>query len=203
MMKEVEKSQPIPHKGKGKARSKFDFRFRFPYEIESWYPLLLIVMTLGVFWQSVYMEFTYDDHLVVLEDPRIWKRDFVALWIQNNQIVLGHPVRTFSYMVDNALFEFSPAGYHLHNLFWHTLCVVLFFVLLKKLTHHPTFSLFGALIFAIHPIHVEAVTNITNRKELLALGFLLIAFLSYTQFLERKTGRKWAWFFGSGGILGG
>ena len=148
------------------------------------------------------MDFTYDDGTVVLDDPRIWQGDIGALWIRNEQLIWAHQVRTLSYMLDFALFGFAPKGYHLHNLFWHALCVVLVFVLIKKLTHHPTFSFLGGLIFSVHPVHVEAVTNITNRKELLALGFLLIAFLSYLQFLEGKTGRKWAWLLAATGSWG-
>jgi len=175
------KSQRTSHEGEG--------------SLGRWYPLFLIVITLGVFFPSLFMEFTYDDRWVVLEDPRIRQGEMGALWNLNLDVFKLRPVRTLTYMVDYAVFGFWPAGYHLHNLFWHVLCVVLVFMLLKKVTHQATFSFFGALIFAIHPIHVEAVSNITNRKELLALGFLLIAFLCYIRFLEGTTARKWGWFF--------
>jgi len=185
------KSQRRFNEGEGKVRTHIGFSFEFPFEVQRWYPLFLIVMTLGVFSQSVFMDFTYDDRLVVLDNPQIWQRDMGALWIEEGQFKWSRQVRTISFMVDYALFGFSPAGWHLHNLFWHTLCVVLVYMFLKRLSHQATFSFIGALIFAIHPIHVEAVTNITNRKELLGLAFLLMAFLSYINFLEGRTGRRW------------
>ena len=190
MIKETSSSRPNLPKGKpGDDSAK---------NIARWYSLILIVVTLGVYWQTVNAEFTYDDRLVILEDPRIWQWDIGALWTLKGELIWTNQLRTISYMFDYALFGFSPAGYHLHNLFWHTLCVVLVFVLVKKLTQQATLAFFGAVIFAIHPINVEAVSNVTNRKELLALGFLLIAFLCYLRFLEGRTVSKWSWFLGGG-----
>jgi tetratricopeptide (TPR) repeat protein len=186
-------SQRTQQEGEGRLRPRSVFNFEFSYDITRWFPLLLIVITFGVYFQNVFHEFTYDDQKALLDDPRIWQWDIEAFVFHR-----GHRwplvVRPLTFMVDYSLFGFSPVGYQLHNLFWHTLCVVLVFFLLKKLTQTDFFSFFGALIFAIHPIHVEAVSNITNRKELLALAFLLIAFLCYIRFLEENSSRKWGWF---------
>ena len=152
------------------------------------------MLTLGVFSQNFFHEFTYDDQIAVLDDPRIWQWDIKGFVLPYGQFYWGLVVRPLTYMVDYSLFGLSPRGYHLHNLFWHLLCVVCVFFFLIKLTKGATVSFFGALIFAIHPIHVEAVANITNRKELLALAFLLIAFLCYIRFLEGHTSGKWGWF---------
>ena len=189
-----QKSQRECYSEGRKARPGFGWSFEFPYAIERWYPLLLILITLGVFHQNAFMDFTYDDRVVVVDNPKITRGDLGAIWFEKNgYFKWGRQVRAISFMVDYALFGFSPVGWHLHNLFWHLLCVVLVYILLNRLFHQATFSFFGALIFALHPIHVEAVTNISNRKELLGLAFLLIAFLSYIQFLEGKTRRRWAW----------
>ncbi|UCE63916.1 MAG: glycosyltransferase family 39 protein, partial [Nitrospirota bacterium] len=189
------KSQQTPIDGEGGLPSPHVFNFQLPFDITPWYPLLLIVITLGVFSQNLFHEFTYDDQKAVLDDPRIWQWNIEAFVFPYGQIYWGLVVRPLTYMVDYSLFGLSPGGYHLHNLFWHSLCVVCVFFLLKKLTQEAPGSFFGALIFAIHPIHVEAVSNITNRKELLALAFLLIAFLCYIRFLEGNTSGKWGWFF--------
>jgi 4-amino-4-deoxy-L-arabinose transferase-like glycosyltransferase len=158
---------------------------------------MLIVITFGVYFQNLFHEFTYDDKVMVLEDPAIWQTDIEGIWIQGGAAFWLRQIRTLSFMADYAIFGFSPTGYHLHNLFWHLLCVLLVFFLLKKISQQGTFSFFGALIFAIHPIQVEAVSNITNRKEMLALGFLLIAFLCYIRFLEGTTAGKWGWLLSS------
>ncbi|MDX1410723.1 MAG: tetratricopeptide repeat protein [Nitrospirales bacterium] len=193
------KSQQTSLKGKRRLQPRPVLNSYFPKDIPRWYPLLLIVITLGVFSQNVSHQFTYDDQKAVLNDPRIWQWDIEAFVFPHGEIYWGLVVRPLTYMVDYSLFGLSPGGYHLHNLFWHSLCVVCVFFFLKKLTQEPTSSFFGALIFAIHPIHVEAVSNITNRKELLALAFLLIAFLCYIRFLEGTTSGKWGWF--SVGVL--
>ena len=185
--------QPKRDQDSQKVRPQTNLFFALIKELERWYSLVLVVLTLGVFWPTVSMGFTYDDLVVVLDDPRIWQLDFWGLWFGNGQIIPKRQIRTLSYMLDYSLFGSVPAGYHLHNLFWHVLCVLLVFHLIKKLTHQPSFSFFGALIFAVHPIHVESVANITNRKEMLALAFFLVSFLSYTKFLEEKRARKWVW----------
>ena len=189
------KSQQSSSDGEGRLRTRHVWNSHFPYDITPWYPLVLLVITFGVFSQNVFHEFTYDDQKAVLDDPRIWQWDIEAFVFPYGQFYWGLVVRPLTYMVDYSLFGLSPGGYHLHNLFWHSLCVVCVFFFLRKLTQEPTVSFFGALIFAIHPIHVEAVSNITNRKELLALAFLLMAFLCYIRFLEGATSGKWGWFF--------
>jgi len=125
------KSQRTSHEGEG--------------SLGRWYPLFLIVITLGVFFPSLFMQFTYDDRWVVLDNPLIRQGEIGALWNLNSDIFTLRQVRTLTYMVDHALFGFNPAGYHLQNLFWHMLCVVLVFFLLKKITHQATFSFFGLI----------------------------------------------------------
>ena len=154
--------------------------------------------TILVFAESITAEFTFDDFRSVLDDPnirhmRVWELfDF-------GDINFGwrRQVRTFSYMVDYALFGSSPVGYHLHNLFWHVLSVTLFYVVVRKLSQQVWISLLAALIFAIHPIHVESVTNITNRKDLLCMAFLLAAFISYDWFVRDVGKKRWLWLTGS------
>lgn len=193
MMCADRRSQPSLHQGGERSHPRPRFWPNFVEGAEPWYPLLLIVATLGIFWPSVFMEFTYDDPAVILSNPNIRGGDIGRIWFWEGQLIWARQVRALSYMADYALFGFSPMGYHLHSLLWHVLCVILVYVLAKKLTHHATFSFLGALIFAIHPIHVEAVTNISNRKELLSLAFLLLAFVCYMQFLESQSIRKWPW----------
>ena len=182
----------------GQRRHFFDFTYERLSAIRHGYPFLLIAITWAVYFQSLFLDFTFDDRWVVLENPLIRQGNFTALWNLEADLFLLRQVRTLTYMIDYVLFGLSPAGYHLHNLAWHTLCAVLVFVLIKKLTQQTTVAFFGALIFAIHPIHVEAVSNITNRKESLALGFLLIAFLCYFRFLEGRSLGRWGWLCAGG-----
>ena len=87
-------------------------------------------------------------------------------------------IRALTLMIDFSLFGDSPVGYHVHNLLWHVICVLLLYFLVKGLTNRIALAFIVALLFATHPIHTEVVTNITNRKELLCLAFMLASGLS-------------------------
>ena len=177
------------------------FQSKILQDLTPWFPLLLMVISFGIYSQNIFHDFTYDDRIWVLDDPRIWHWDIWGFIFEsgNRWPLVARPL---TFMLDYALFGLSPFGYQLHNMLWNSLCVVLVYFLLRKLTREATLSFFGALIFAIHPIHVEAVSNITNRKELLALAFVLIAFLCYVRFLEEHQARKWLWFLGAGVFWG-
>ncbi len=101
-------------------------------------------------------------------------------------------VRTLTLIADYALFGERPPGYHLHNLVWNSAAVSLLYLTIRRLSGRPWLAFFAAALFAAHPLHVEAVVNVTNRKEALCLTFSLIAFLSHVRFLEAARGRS-AW----------
>ncbi len=169
-----------------------------PRWIEGLGLVALIGVTLLLFVESLSAEFTYDDIHNVLNDPQIRHMHFWDLFdIGDIHFGWRRHVRTLSFMVDYALFGSSPIGYHLHNLLWHVISVALFYVVVRKLSKQVWISLLAAVIFAIHPIHVEVVTNITNRKELLCMAFLLAAFISYDGFVREVGPKRWGWLTGS------
>ncbi|MBM4078708.1 MAG: tetratricopeptide repeat protein [Planctomycetes bacterium] len=86
------------------------------------------------------------------------------------------PVRTLSFALDQAAFGLHPFGYHLGNLILHAACSLLVFALVKRISQRQGVALFAALLFATHPVHVEAVAYVKNRAELLACLFYLAAF---------------------------
>ena len=165
----------------------------WPTSVTRWFPCWLVVIALGVYSQTAFMDFTYDDYPVILEDSRITEFDFGSLLFRDGKFFLGRQVRTVTYMVDYALFGFSPMAFHLHNLFWFSLGVVLVYFFFRRITQNPTVSFVGSLIFALLPINVETVASVTNRKDLLALSFLLFGFLSYFQVLKSTGSKKWTW----------
>ncbi len=128
----------------------------------------------GVFYLANFAHFNFDDHELIVNNPTI--RDF-----RNLGVVLqsGRPARAFSYMVDYALFELDPRGYHVHNLVWHTFASLLLYAFVVRLTRNVRLALMASFLFAIHPVHVEAVMSIAHRKEMMALSFLLLAFHAY------------------------
>jgi tetratricopeptide (TPR) repeat protein len=104
---------------------------------------------------------------------------FTTTYFQNY-----HPLTWLSYALDFELFGLSPLGYHLENALLHALAALLLFGLLERTTGRAWRSAFAAGLFALHPLHVESVAWISQRKDLLAacLGFgCAHAWVGYTR----------------------
>ena len=168
-----------------------------PYWIEGLALVAIIGATILLFIENFSADFTYDDYVTILGDPRIAHMHLGDLFdIGDINFGWRRQVRRLTFMIDYALFGSSPTGYHLHNLLWHVLSVALFYVFVRILSQRVGISLLATLIFAIHPIHVEVVTNITNRKELLCMAFLLAAFIAYDGFIRGIGPKRWRWLTG-------
>ena len=159
-------------------------------------PLILLCAVTTVLFLNTFMgEFVYDDLVVVMNKPVIEQWN---LWDGLEMKVRF--VRSLSLMLDKKMFGTSPYGYHFQNILWHVLSTLLLYLLFMRLSNDRWVSFLGALIFSIHPIHVESVANISNRKDLLCMSFSLVSFLSYINFLEGQRKVMWlilsfvAWF---------
>ena len=127
------------------------------------------------------------------------------IYIQNNEIVqsglslesvaqaftrpVGHvyiPVVIISYMVDREIFGDWPGGYHLTNLLFHLLNTILLFWVLRKLLGRDGPAAVAALLFAVHPIHVESVAWIAERKDVLSGFFFLATVGVYARWTRRS-----------------
>lgn len=115
------------------------------------------------------------------------KLAFTNFYVQNYA-----PVQIISYMLDYELWGVNPAGYKATNLLIHALNGLLFFNLLERLTRVRAASLFAAGIFLLHPVQVETVVWISQRKNLLAMLFFLLSFIWYSQYRERGGLRSYA-----------
>jgi len=150
----------------------------------------LTVFTLFLFVESFSADFTFDDFINLVDNPQIHNWEFnLDPWYRWHK-----HVRALTLMVDYSLFRDSPTGYHVHNFIWHVVSVVLFYVLVRVLSNRASIAFFAALLFTTHPIHVEAITNIANRKELLCMAFLLASCISYVEFTRRVGPQRVAWF---------
>ncbi|MFH1741419.1 MAG: tetratricopeptide repeat protein, partial [bacterium] len=143
-------------------------------------PLLLVLVCVVVYANGLQGGFVYDDVAVTITDNPFlsglvgWKE--VLTW--------DRPVREFTYLFDHALWGERPFGYHLQNLFWHVLNVLLIWRIQREMRIDPWHACLGALLFAVHPINTEAVTWISGRKELLCLFFELCAVWLFLRFLR-------------------
>jgi protein O-mannosyl-transferase len=150
----------------------------------------LILMNLLVFGQVAWFDFVhYDDMIYVYENPAVQaglSRAGVD-WALRPQIGLWHPLTWLSLMLDVQLFGMRPGAHHIVNLLLHMLNTVLLFWVLRRMTgaHWP--SALVAVLFAIHPLHVEPVVWISSRKDVLSTLFLMLTLWAYDAFAARRT----------------
>ncbi|HNW76995.1 MAG TPA: tetratricopeptide repeat protein [Bacteroidales bacterium] len=107
----------------------------------------------------------------------------------SSQVGLYHPVTTLSFMLDYAIGQGSPFTFHLTNILLHSLNTLLLYLFLRKLTGKINPAFLAALLFAIHPMHVESVAWVTSRKDLMYTLFYFLTLIFYLKYLEKD--RSW------------
>ncbi len=96
-----------------------------------------------------------------------------------------HPLTWLSLMLDAELFGNGPRGHHLVNLALHMVCVILLLILLRGMTGDLGAAAFAAALFAVHPLHVESVAWVAERKDVLSTGGGLLALMAYLGYVRR------------------
>jgi hypothetical protein len=145
--------------------------------------LLITVVSLLLYSQAVQFDYlNWDDPLYVTEN-RVVQEGLTLqglTWAFTEfRVVNWHPVTWLSHMADVSMFGMDPAGHHASSLVIHAINASLVFVFLMKATGRMPPALFAALLFAVHPTHVESVAWISERKDLLSTFFLLLAMIVY------------------------
>ena len=158
--------------------------------------LLLAALTLAVYEPVARCGFVnLDDPVYVTEQPRVreglsWSG---VLWAFRTPVAgLWHPVTLLSHMTDCALFGLQPAGHHLMSLALHVVNVELLFAVLLAMTGAPWPSALAAALFAVHPLKVDSVAWIAERKNVLSTLFWLLAVGAYVRWTRRPGARRWA-----------
>ena len=155
--------------------------------------LLLFFGSLALYAKTVAFGFlpTWDDGFYVVNNPQIQNLSLAQLADIFSSTFKGsyHPLPLLSYALEHALWGLAPGGYHATNAVLHALDTCLVWLLVIRLTGRPGLSLFAAALFAVHPVNVENVAWVAERKTLLATGFGLASLLVYLHQLE--SGRRW------------
>jgi tetratricopeptide (TPR) repeat protein len=156
--------------------------------------LALVSATFAVFHQLLDCKFVdYDDALYVFGNPAV-KAGLTAESIKwaftATDTVNWHPLTWLSHMLDCQLFGLNPKWHHLVNLLFHTANALLLFWVLKNMTGTPWQSAFVAAAFALHPLHVESVAWVSERKDVLSTLFWLLTMAAYVRYV-RHSGIKW------------
>lgn len=150
--------------------------------------ICILICTLVLYWDVLNHEFlNYDDHIYVSQNPRVLSGLTLENigWAFHNITGFYHPVTWISLMFDASLFKASAGGYHTTNLVLHLVNVALVFRIIQKLTGSAVSASFAGVVFAFHPVNVETVCWISERKGLLGTAFMALAFLGYISYRER------------------
>jgi len=153
----------------------------------------LALAILGVYWQVHGFDYVnYDDPDYASENPLITGGlTLKGLFWAFTHAHAGnwYPLTLISHMLDCQIFGVNPAGPHVINVLFHTANTILLFLLLRRITSAQWASAIMAAIFALHPLHVESVAWISERKDVLSTFFGLFSLLAYVRYVdERKAG---------------
>ncbi len=156
--------------------------------------LCLVLATIAVYWPVRQFQFVnYDDIYYVYLNPHVrsgvtpsavaWA--FSARYRSN-----WHPLTWVSHMLDCQLFGLDPGAQHMVNVMFHIGSVLLLFHVLNRMTAAPWRSAFVAALFALHPLHVESVAWIAERKDVLSAFFWMLTMWAYVRHVEKLTVRS-------------
>jgi len=155
--------------------------------------LLLAIVTLATWWPVVYCQFLdYDDQGYFWENPHVltglsWAN---VIWAFKTTFATNwHPLTWLSLMLDADLFGKGPIGPHFTNLLIHTANSMLLFVLMRRLTNKTWPSALVAALFALHPLHVESVAWVAERKDVLSAFFGLLSLWAYAAYARKSAVR--------------
>jgi protein O-mannosyl-transferase len=150
--------------------------------------VFLVAITWLVFGQTLGHDFVnFDDHVYVYDNPLVAKGvtvDGVIGAFTHAHARNWHPLTTISHMLDCQLYGLKAGGHHFTNVLLHTVAVLLLFAVLRDMTGAFWRSAFVATLFAIHPLHVESVAWVAERKDVLSAVFFMLALGAYVRYVR-------------------
>jgi protein O-mannosyl-transferase len=158
--------------------------------------IFLVVSTFAVYSQVQNHEFiNYDDDIYVTKNEYVkagltqesirwaWTASFNGNW---------HPMTWLSHMLDTQLFGHSPTGHHLTNLFLHIANALLLFLIFLRMTGALWQSGIVAALFALHPLNVESVAWVAERKNVLSTFFWLLTMWAYIHYAQKTNLKRYS-----------
>ena len=152
--------------------------------------LFLVVSTFSVYWQVHNYDFVnFDDNNYVYDNRHVQSGltlDSISWAFTTNHTANWHPLTWLSHMLDYQFFGLNPGRHHLTNLLFHIANTLLLFFVFRKMTGHLWQSAFIASLFALHPLHVESVAWISERKDVLSTFFWMLTMWSYIWYVQHQ-----------------
>jgi tetratricopeptide (TPR) repeat protein len=164
--------------------------------------LFLVALVWAVFGQTLTHDFVnYDDQGYVFENAEVTSGLTIhgILWaFTQTHSFNWHPLTWISHMLDCQFFGLHAGGHHFTSVLLHSIAAVLLFLVSRRMTGALWRSAFVAAIFAIHPLHVESVAWVAERKDVLSGVFFLLTLGAYTRYVRHPSTRRYllvAFFF--------
>lgn len=152
--------------------------------------LLLAGLTLLCYWPVFSAQFVcFDDEHYLFNSGYVakgltWSG---AVWaLQTGYFSNWHPLTWLSYMLDAQIYGMTPGGFHFTNLLFHIANSLLLFLMLKSMTQRLWPSALVAALFAWHPLHVESVAWVSERKDVLSTFFFLLTLFGYFRYARER-----------------
>uniref|UniRef100_A0A8D0U0P2 Protein O-mannosyl-transferase TMTC3 n=1 Tax=Sus scrofa TaxID=9823 RepID=A0A8D0U0P2_PIG len=151
---------------------------------------LIVGLVAACYWNSLFCGFVFDDVSAILDNKdlhpttplkTLFQNDFWGTPMSEERSHKSYrPLTVLTFRLNYLFSELKPMSYHLLNMMFHAVVSVIFLKVCKLFLDNRS-SMIASLLFAVHPIHTEAVTGVVGRAELLSSIFFLAAFLSYTK----------------------
>ena len=160
---------------------------------------LLCIMTAAAFYPLAQAKFlNYDDNIFITDNPRVQSgisMDNIKWAFTNYYYGFYYPVTMLSHMLDCQVFGLRAEGHHMVSVVLHIINSVLLFAALMLMTGYRWRSFFVAALFAIHPLHVESVAWIAERKDVLSALFFFLMLIAYTRYVKKPSLSRYALVF--------
>ncbi len=162
-----------------------------------WIALALTLANLAVYWRVTGYQFlNFDDDWYIVNNTRVshgfsWENvrwAFTAL-----DYFYWQPLTWLSHMLDCQLFGLNAGSHHVPNLLIHAVNTLLIFALFRRMTRHTYRSAAVAALFSLHPLAVESVAWIAERKNVLSGLFCLLTMWAYVHYVEHPSGKRYGW----------
>ena len=154
-----------------------------------WIVCGLIVMVLAVYGHSIGFDYVhYDDNAYASENPHVQNgltREGIRWAFTTTYANFWHPLTWLSLMLDSHIWGPGPLGHHFFSLIIHVINTVMLFWVLATMTGSRWRSAFAAALFAVHPLHVESVVWIAQRKDVLSALFWILTMWAYARYVRR------------------
>lgn len=147
---------------------------------------LIVIGTIAVYFRTFHSGYIWDDHLFLTDNASLKSLQGLRhIWFDPKSQVQYYPVAMTSLWIEYHLWGLAPAGYHVVNVLLHAINAVLVWRVMVRLGIRG--AVFAGLLFAVHPVQVESVAWIAERKNVMAGTFYFLAMLAWLRFAESKS----------------